>query len=190
MATNQNLIITSKGLAAITSANDGGFKLSIKTFKVTSYVYATTDTLADTLKGTPFYTGVVSSVEVLSETSVRYELTIPVGVPTSGASVIGEVGLYLDSGELFAVGKVLPSISKDSTTGFSIYTIVAGSKLGGVVDVTVSEKANLSRTNADLLPDPKSSGANVLAVTDAHRGYPSPYPSAGLAIKFGATDDE
>lgn len=187
----RNTQITSKGLTSIANADFGGFKLTVDKFAVTGKIYGDSEVLSDALKGTTIlHRGTISAIEVLNDASVQYECVLPRAFPTSGNILVGEIGLYLDNGELFAVGKILPTVVKDFDTAISLTIVVAASKLGGVINVTVSDKTSLSRTTANRLIDPSGAVSNTVIVADAGNDLESNTATPTLAIKLGGTENE
>ena len=188
-AMNKDTQITTKGLEAIANADFGGFKLTIDKFRITSYTYAVNENLLETLKGVSIFNGSVSSVEVLNDSSVQYECVVPRSVPTTGSSVeIGEIGIYLDTGELFAVGKIVPALIKDRETAFSLTIIIAAAKLCGVINVNVTDKTSLSRTTTNRLINPKDAVSNTVIVSDA--STIDNETTATIALKLGNNINE
>lgn len=181
-----DMIITSAGLLAISNADAGGFKINITTFSVSGHQYSAEPSPSSTkLNGSALYTGNVQSVERLDNASVRYECTIPADKPTTGSYTIGEIGLYLDTGELFALGRIDPSLNKRTGLAFTIFPIISASRLSGVVNVTVSDTSNLSTTIVNRLPKPTDSLSNAVILSDANRDYESPFVGASVALKTG-----
>ena len=121
--------ITSVGLKAIANASAGGFKLTINTFAITPYRYGA-EIPGETPKGQISYRGNIGAVEVLTDAHVSYECLIPTTFPQDGRAEFGEILLYLDTGELFAIAAANPVIVKDAGTTFSL-TIVAAAAIGG-----------------------------------------------------------
>lgn len=174
--------VTANGLLAISNANVGGFKISIDSFRLTNYLYGDTtdvDAQAQALRGATLYSGSILSVERLDNSSVKYECVVPVDQPSAGQYTFGEIGLYLDSGELFALGKLDPPLIKQTNLSLTIYAVVSAARLGGVINVTVSDHYNLATTVVDRLTVPQDAKTNILAAADANQA------SAGLVVKQG-----
>lgn len=97
---NSGFLITDAGLAAATIATPDGPFIHITGFTVGSgFGYeATRDMVA--LTGTTLYTGVASSYTIVDVDTIEIMLIMPA---TVGTFNFGEIGLWLASGELFAV---------------------------------------------------------------------------------------
>lgn len=181
------LTITRTGLAAIASAEENGFKISIKTFRLSEYTGNTNVdyTEATDLYGVPVYTGEISLAEILGTSTVKLTLEIPREVPLSGTWYLREVGLYLDTGELFAIGALQPTYEKNNSYGIRVYVAVTAQRLGAVVSVNVGNNNSLPAVpQVRALPAPIDSDHSVMAVLDQQT---SQYGTsvAGLASRSG-----
>jgi hypothetical protein len=103
MATTPSVIgwvTTQAGLAAAASAQLGGLKIKISSFKLGSsfgYVPTSSDT---SMRGTVVYTAIPNSWNKQSNGDLEVVVTIPADL---GPFQFGEAGFYLDDGTLFAV---------------------------------------------------------------------------------------
>lgn len=103
------LLITELGLAAITDAQTQGIKLSIDTFSVGDGKNYTPVASMTSLYGKTLYSASVTNVESIRTTSIQFTCEVPDIVPDVGETwSISEIGLYTDTGILFAVGLVEP----------------------------------------------------------------------------------
>lgn len=179
-----NLVITNQGLSAIANADAGGFLLKISSFKVTqaTAVPAVTDS---SLVGTAVYTGGVVSIEVLNDATVMFTINIPRGIPqNNGIWNLREIGLYLESGVLFAHGAIVPTLVKTSDFDIRLKVFITANQLGGVVNVITTESMSLPAVaTVDSLPASATCPNNVVAVLDSQIGDAN---TAGLAVRFNS----
>lgn len=194
------LTVTRAGLQATASANDNGFKISITHFKVgtpapgftvsaadSGQFLSTNDGMEKDTDGTSFvvHQGEVSLVQVLADGSVQFHLHVPLGIPAVGQTWnLSEVGLYLESGELFARGPLIPTYPKQSEYGVEIRAIVVLTSLCDVINVTVGTNVNLPSTIVRNLEPPKQSQHNAILVYDQHNNQ-DVTTSASLALQYG-----
>lgn len=184
------LTITQSGLAAITSAKDGGFKIKLASFKLTEYDvsgFSNSDFInATDLRGTSVFAGAISLIEAAGTSTVRLTLVIPKSIPFTGKLYFREIGIYLDTGELFATGALTPAYEKDNQFAIKIYTVCQANRLGEVVSVAVGEGSSLPLVSrVDQLPAPISSQHNAMAVLDSLTNTYEDTYSAGLAVRSG-----
>lgn len=96
---NPVFIITDVGNAAVNATILGGMAVNISSFRVgTDYLIPATP-LDTSLKGSLLYSGVPTSYGYLDANTVAVRLEIPVEV---GPFEFGEIGLFTDSGVMFA----------------------------------------------------------------------------------------
>lgn len=179
------LLITDAGLQGIRRADEGGFKLNVPEFAVTQEPNVSL-TVGDTiLQGPEVYRGGIESVEAVGISTVKYTLTIPSMYPASGEWRIREIGLFLESGELFAHGITPFAMQKTAEFGIKFYVYVTAGRLGEVINVTYTTTASVSSTpHVRSLLHPNESRQNVVAVLDEVVGGDN-VSSASLAIKYG-----
>lgn len=184
------LTITRAGLAAVTSAEEQGFKISLRSFKVSEYLAPNPSNVdyinVTDLLGNAVYTGEISVVEVVGSSSVKLTLQIPKELPRSGSWMLRELGIYLDTGELFAAGPLEPAYEKNSEYGIKIYTVCSANRLGEVVTVNVNQNNSVPvLSSVHLLPAPINSEHSVLAVLDETLCEFTEKSTAGLVVKSG-----
>lgn len=97
---NSGFLITDAGLAAASIAAPGGPYVHITAFKVGSAFNYTPDRAMTDLQGTVLYTGVASGYNILADDTIEVVLVMDASV---GTFQFGEIGIYLESGELFAL---------------------------------------------------------------------------------------
>ncbi len=100
MATSLIFQITDAGVRAATSANAGGPKINLTSFQVGSaygYVPSHTDTA---LHGTALYEGLLTNYQEVDVDTVAYTLAMD---QTVGTFNFGEIGIFTDTGVLFAL---------------------------------------------------------------------------------------
>lgn len=178
--------VTTVGLNACADAQKGGFLIDIARFGVTEATGFTAVASDTILAGTTAYEGDISVITVLTGNSaVEFVCELPIGVPTSGTLKIGEVGLYLASGELFSHGDVVPIYDKDNSFGLRFSVIVALAGLSDVINVTVTDTNSIpSVAYVRTLPRPIDGPENTVAVLDEWQNADSSY-SPSIAIKYG-----
>ncbi len=184
------LTITSAGLAAAANASINGFKISITRFSVTEHDLTSSnnsDLLSATeLFGTAVYTAPINVVEIVGTSTVKLTLEIPKQVPRSGSWMLREMGVYLDTGELFAVGPLEPAYEKNNEYGIKVYAICQAQRLGEVVTVNLSQNHALPVVaKLSALPAPIDSENSVVAVLDESFCEYSHDFTSGIAVKSG-----
>ena len=183
------LTITRAGLAAITSVATNGFKISLTSFKVSEYVGPQTGSdlvNATDLLGTSVYTGEITVVETVGTSTIKLTLSLPKELPRTGSWFLRELGIYLSTGELFAIGALNPAYEKNSEYGIKIYAICSANKLGQVVNVNINQNNSLPLiAHVNSLPSPIDSEHAVLAVLDQIKSEYADSATAGIAIKSG-----
>lgn len=123
-------VITNLGIQAAANAQAGGPKITITQFKVGS-AYGYTPSVADTaLHGTVLHTSSSIDYEVQSDNVIVYTLSMNT---TVGTFDFGEVGLYLDTGELFALAVNPIPITKSAGATGNVINIDAAISLNNIV---------------------------------------------------------
>jgi hypothetical protein len=116
------LAITDVGYKAVLRARRQGIHLKVTEFAVTQYA---SDYVPDgdstALLGTVLYRGEIERVHATERGDRIYRLFVP---DTSELGFIYEIGLYLDTGELFAVGVCDPRYDKTYRYQLRIYAFL------------------------------------------------------------------
>lgn len=181
MASN-TLHITQAGLLACANAKAGGFLINVRAFALGSG--NTPFNAADTaLAGNVLHTGAVSIVEVISPGVAKFTLDVPQTLTTFN---IVEIGLYLDSGVLFARGLFAHPTTKDAALALRIFAIVAATNCDlTALDVTVGDIFSIpSVASVSTLPAPNTSNFNTIAVLDLKHNFDNT-SSGSLVVKYG-----
>lgn len=181
------LTITRAGLSAIAQADINGFKISLTSFKLSQHQYSAGLNLieATDLFGVPVHSGPITLVEIVGTSTIKITIEIPRELPRTGVWHLKEIGLYLDTGELFALGALEPTYEKDNKFGIKLYIVVAANRLGEIASVNVGNSNSLPVVSAiRRLPAPIDSDHSVVAALD---GITNPYgsPSSNLAVRSG-----
>ena len=182
----QNVFISNIGLNAHAVALATRTPVKITGFAVgTAAGYTTTD--PTDLQGTVVYRGPINNIEMLSEHSVKVTVTIPSGVPNFGTVQLGEIGLYLESGELFAVAVLDEAVPKTREWDFSVDIVITYSRLATSLTLNVSSNASLPSSLVRMLPAPSVALGNAWAVLDSTRNDVEEQNSSSpaIAIRFG-----
>lgn len=104
-----DFVITDSGRTAAFNAGISGIKIEVTQFKLGSGVGYTPNSLTDTaLHGTVLYTGVPTGFTVVDADECEFLLEVPGNIGTFN---FGEIGLYLNNGELFAL-QALPALQQ------------------------------------------------------------------------------
>lgn len=103
------LLITNAGLTAAHNAGLAGPRVNIDTVKLGDASYTPDVTMTD-LQGSLLHTATVISFSVIDANNIQYEVVLD---ETVGDFTFNEVGMYLDSGELFAIGVTAGPIDKE-----------------------------------------------------------------------------
>lgn len=179
------MLITKIGLQSIENAKEGGFLLNLSRFAVSEFPDVNLSPDDTDLAGTPVYEGAIDVVECLDDATVRFTLTIPKGYPTSGKWSLTELGVYQDSGELFARGSIEPVYPKDSDITTSFTVNVVAQSVASVINLDVGAYASVPSTpTVKLLQDPLTLHQNVVAVLDQNYNSDGSF-SPGLSVKYG-----
>lgn len=177
---------TNFGLQHIANASAGGFLVDITDFKVTQETNFTPNIVDNALVGSVVYSGKIISIEALSRGLVKFVCQLPAGVPTTGQWQIGEIGIYLESGQLLAHGRLDPVYPKTKDLGLRINVFVTAINLGAVVNVNIASAISIpSYPFINVLPDPVGMGENALSVLDGFINSDGSY-SPLLASRYGA----
>lgn len=179
------ILVTDAGLSAMKSAENGGFRLNMTSFAVTEATNVELDIMDVTLEGTPVYRADIQLIEDVGPSTVRVTCVLPNGLPESGEWAITEIGLYLDSGILFAHGTFSVPVGKTSYFGIKFHVYVSAARLGECLNITISKEGSLPSTAAvRTLLDPRESHANAVSVLDQNINDDDT-SSGSIAIKYG-----
>lgn len=181
------LTITNIGLNAIARADEGGFLINLTSFKVGESTPADDKINAVSMVGAPVYEAKIYEIEAIGDASVQLTLMIPVGIPAKGVNwSLKEVGIYLDTGELFAYGALEPAYDKTYQYAIKVYAIITAARLGEVINITVSNNVSLPSTpHVCTLLKPMLAEQNTIVVLDEMENDYQDSDSASLAIKSG-----
>ena len=184
------LSVTDVGLNAIANAEAGGFLINLTDFKISETDVSdltTTDCIVSTdLIGVPVYQAKVTSIEVVDSASVKLTLTIPADIPKTGSWNLREIGVYLENGELFAYGALVPVYEKKSEFAIQIYVLVVAARLGDVINVVVSQNNSLPSTPfVRTLVPPQHSYQNTILVLDENSNDYLDEFTASIAVRSG-----
>ena len=168
-----NFVITNIGISRIQDAQAGGFKIVIAEFRLGSeagFTPAPTDT---SVRGTEVYRGKPTGFSIEGDNTVVYNLVLDANV---GPFVYGNVGLFLEGGELFALGARDHTLQKLVTTA---------SAVGNVIE----EEARVVLSN--IQPVIEFTGQGVLVPETSDLSFiPAPAAAAGNAYIAHETDDD
>lgn len=141
---SSTFVITNVGLEKAAQANEKGLIVTIAKFAVGD-AYGYTPSISDTrIRGNTLYTGSPVSYKYIGDKTIQIMCTLP---DTIGPFAWGEIGLYLDSGELFALA-ALPkpqnkysSLESDiaSSVTFYCYITLAYDKVSITIDYGSSD---------------------------------------------------
>lgn len=182
------IVITDIGLQAITDAHAGGFLVNMKSFAVTEASGVVPAPADVGLVGTVVHSADIQSIEVLTSASVRLTLYMSPRVPLTGQWGLTEVGIFLNTGELFAHGTFRTPYIKNAEFGLKIVVIVTAARLGDVINVTFSHENSLASTAAvHTLVNPAESETNAVIVQDqiSNDAHVADRSSASLALRYG-----
>lgn len=184
------LTITQAGLAAITNADEGGFKINLATFKLSEYDVSGFENSdfanATDMVGDAIYSARVSLIEPMGTSTVRLTLSIPKELPVTGKWYFREVGIYLDTGDLFATGALNPAYEKDNQYGIKMYVACTANRLGDVVSVNVGSGSSMPLVpHVNSLVAPISSDYNMVGILDQMAEKAGDDYSTGLAVRSG-----
>lgn len=178
--------VTQVGLNATANAKVSGFKIAITKFAVTE-APSVTPLISDVgLAGIPVYSGDIAVIDVLTgAAAVEFTCEVPLNVPATGTWKLGEIGLYLESGELFSHGPMEPIYTKDNSFGIRFIVIVALADLGDVINVSLTNTNSIPAVAyVRSLPKPAESFENAIAVLDQWQNT-DVTDSPSIAIKYG-----
>lgn len=167
---NSGFLVTDAGLAAAAVATAEGPFIHITQFRVGS-AYNYTPTRAQTaLQGTPLYTGTPNSYSIISGDTVQIVCTMDTSI---GDFTFGEVGLYLASGELFAIATfdtLQQKVRALGSTAGNIWRVRALVKLAqaaALVQVSIVNSQGILEVpsfSTLAIPSAQLGGANIAIV--------------------------
>lgn len=184
------IAITDIGTNAAIAVMEGGYKLSVATFKLGD-AFGYTPLQSDTaLHGATVYTAAITEIIKTNPKEVTFKVVLGSNV---GPFNYGEIGLYLATGELFALVTLDTLRSKQATTGadkgdtFRInIPITLDNVLESIefteVSVVQTELAEVESVNA--LPEANSAPANTYLITNTHQKRRTVAVSAALNNKW------
>jgi hypothetical protein len=179
------LLVTDAGLQGTRQADSGGFKLNITEFAVTQEQNVSLTVGDVELQGQEVYRGSIDTVEAIGVSTVKFTLSIPSSFPNTGVWNLREIGLFLDTGELFAHGVFPATMEKTTEFGVRFFVIVTAGRLGEVINVSINNLASIpSSPYVRALLKPNDSKQNLVAVLDENSNLDGSH-SAGLAIQYG-----
>lgn len=182
------LSVTEVGLSAIANARAGGFLVNIDKFKTSDADISNRAEqdliLADHMEGNIVFEDYVDSIEVVDRSAVLFTFRVPEKVVGGRSSAIG---IFLESGELFAYGPLDPAYEKTGDYSLVFEVVVVADRLGEVVNVVLSKKTSLPSTaHVHTLVSPAVSHQNAIVVMDQQRSRFMENVESGLALKSGA----
>lgn len=169
MATPVDLTLTLAGYRRMLNKERSGPRLVVTDFAVaqyaTDYVPNNTQTA---LNGSILYRGPIETSVVNQRLDRIYRCLVP---DTSIAGSIYEFGLYLDTGELFAVGVLPQRYIKSSPFQLRIYGRIRPPNVNKSVEFDVTANPIISVvSDYSGLPAANQSGPNVYVVQNGHCG--------------------
>jgi hypothetical protein len=165
------LTVTQVGIDAINAVGANGPKVDVTQYKLGSSFNYTPNTGQTALNGTELYTGTSVSYAAVSNQNFVYTLAIP---DTVGDFEFGEVGLYLSTGELFAVATYVNKIQKFATDGQVVGNVILldlpGTLANSTPNITFqSFVAALPLVpeigTVELMASPASTASNLVHIT-------------------------
>lgn len=159
--------ITDVGIAAVARAQSGGPKITITTYKLGAAAAYLPDHTQTALKGTIVDSGSIANYTVSSANEVQYVINLD---ETKGDFSFGEVGIYLSTGELFAVASLTsaqPKIKSTTSSSGNFISLNPKLVLSGVAAVIsfpitqISAAQYLEVASVDLLAPPNASNCNA-----------------------------
>lgn len=183
-------VITNVGMNAAVAVMESGFKIKVATFKLGSaygYTPAATDTA---LHGSTVYTAAVTEIIQTGDKEVTFKVVLGSNI---GPFQFGEIGLYLASGQLFALVALENLHSKQATTSsdkgdtFRINIPVMLNNLAANIEFTSvsvvqTELAEIASVN--VLPEANSAPANTYLITNTHAKRRTVAVSAAMDNKW------
>lgn len=181
--------ITSVGLQVAANAQAGGPKITITQYKIGDGYGYTPSASATGLQGTTLYTNSPSNYIVQSDNSIIYTLLMDT---TVGDFNFGEIGLYLDTGELFALATTSSPVAKTSGVTGNVVSIDAVLQLTNIAPVVnfyypSSETARLAElVNINHLSNPTTAGSNAYITGSVDDGNNYIYAFSKTGLNEGA----
>lgn len=173
-------LITQVGLASAATANPGGPYININQFRVGSgvsytppgYVEGVSPTTQTGLVGTTLYTGVPIGHTVIDADTIEVTLLIP---STTTSFDFGEIGIYLNTGVLFAIcvfdtlQRHERAVGNQAGTNWRIRARLRLTQIPAICNVTLQVNQNLLEVpnwQSLIRPDSQPTGANAAIVHD------------------------
>lgn len=183
MATLQ---ITKVGYDAILDAQSNGYKLSVTTVKFGNGTNYKPTELDEDLHGSILWSGPIANCDVISAEVLDFLCICPESLTTTTV-LIGEIGLYLSTGELFALGCYNYPLSKAPNERFKTHALVLSPYLSSTIDLTLTWTMSLPRVNyyGDL-PNPERNGDNAYIIN--HGFTASGFVRPAMVTRYMITD--
>jgi hypothetical protein len=174
---------TAIGITKTANASTGGFLLNITSFKVTEHQNFLP---GEALLGTPVYEGQIVTIESINSGTVKFTCEVPSGIPSAGTTWhLGEIGLYLEDGTLYAHGVLEPVYEKRLELGLRIHAIIAQTGVGEVINASLGTVHSVpSLAHIKNLPEPTQLAENVFVVLDAQFNTDNS-SSPAVATRYG-----
>jgi hypothetical protein len=185
-----NILVTGKGLSAITNATAGGFLVDLTTFSVTQSINPQISIEDTVLNSAAVYSGAISSIEIAGPSTVTVNLVIPRQLPTTGSWELTELGLFLLDGTLFAHGVFTTTIEKINQYEIDIKVYVTAARLLEALNLTIGNLVGVAgAARISSLPTPQQSSTNLVEVLDQINNKDEQnvlnYVTSGIALKSG-----
>ena len=190
------LVITELGRAAIVDAQSQGLKLSITGFAIGNGTNGSHTPLLTGLIGTQLYpttlgtTAYVTNVEAVSSSTIQFTCEVPDSVPAPNTSwTMSELGLYTDTGVLFAIGPISPYAIKYNGV---IYRAISSLTVSNCDDYSVNINTHMSLpyvAHLTSLESPVRTVENAVIVGDGKKNdaHTDTSPSATIATRYGGS---
>ena len=171
-----NMVIVNSGKQAAKAANLNGLKLRVRSFKLGASAGYEPDFNANGLRGTTVAEGRLSNVHAQGNI-VTINIALDEKLPTRASPDnpffrFGELGVYLETGELFALA-VFPEAlvktgTRDNSLGnrFTFSIKISLNREGASIAFELTEHKNVPEISEFyLLPSPRVSEANIFLVS-------------------------
>ena len=170
-----NMVIVNSGLQAAKRANLNGLKLRVRSFKLgkASGYEANSNTVGLRDEENPVAAG------ALSVSAKGNIVNVGVNLISADSYNFGEVGIYLETGELFAIAVYPETKNKSATDRFTFTIKISLNREGASIAFELTEHKNVPEiSDYHLLPSPRVPGSNFFLV-----GKENDYGESGIVYK-------
>lgn len=183
----KKIVITSLGLNEQAQAEVSGFKLSLNAFALTQANITENDIKPTNVEliGDVIYQDNIDVIEVVNPNTIKLSLTVRGDMPETGNWKLKEIGIFSNTGALFAHGFIDPPLEKARDYDTAVQVYITYSRAGETININATQHSAIATVSGiRLLPKPIDFVQNVVSVLNAQL-QPDHTFTPALAIKYG-----